>query len=220
MKASHNIVNRHNLQTLSLAIKLAIKQATYIAIDIEFTGLGDKKCRDQNVQDRYIALADLARSHSVIAVGLSIFQKDGDGYQVNNFHFVMLSLKEHLISPASVSFLVGHGFDFNDQYRNGIPYMPGNDVVLDKNDSQCNTIFRNIFQDILTQKIPIVVHNGLLDLIFLYQSFYAEIPSTLSVFIADATEMFQGGVYDTKFIADFISRENASFLALLFRKWY
>jgi hypothetical protein len=40
---SYTIVNRHNLRTLSLAIKLAIQQASYIAMDFEFTGLGDAK---------------------------------------------------------------------------------------------------------------------------------------------------------------------------------
>jgi target of EGR1 protein 1 len=132
MKASYNLVNRHNLQTLSFAIKHAIQQSEFIALDIEFTGLGDvKRTRDQNIEDRYLALAELARQYAVIAVGLSTFKRDEDGsYIVNNFHFALLSLQDHKISPSSISFLVEHGFDFNDQYRNGIPYRPGNDVEV------------------------------------------------------------------------------------------
>ena len=135
-----------------------------------------------------------------------------------------------------MSFLVQHGFDFNDQYLNGIPYYPGD--LLDpqrpsaqKEDSttskstrviknlECNTIFREIIMEVLLKKCPIVLHNGLLDLIFLYQSFYAQLPTTLPVFIADCSEMFQGaGIFDTKYISDFMTRESASFLSLLFRK--
>ncbi|KAJ3323805.1 Target of EGR1, member 1 (Nuclear) [Boothiomyces sp. JEL0866] len=221
MKGEYTIVNRHNLQTLSLTIKLAIKNAEYIAIDTEFTGLGDKKTKDQNIEDRYVALAELAKSHAVNAVGLSVFELADDTecakYKVSNFHFVMLSTKPHMISPSSMSFLVEHGFDFNDQFRNGIPYYPGNDVVLEQNDKQCNTIFRELFMDILNQECPVVLHNGMLDLVFLYQSFYCELPPTLPTFIADVSEMFTGKLFDTKYISDYIVREKASFLSLLER---
>ena len=40
---SFNLVNRHNLNALSLAIKLLIGKAHHIALDTEFTGLGDSK---------------------------------------------------------------------------------------------------------------------------------------------------------------------------------
>jgi target of EGR1 protein 1 len=89
---------------------------------------------------------------------------------------------------------------------------------MEQNEVQCNTIIRNIFNDVLNRKCPVVFHNGLLDLVFFYQSFYADIPPSLTVFIADVSEMFAGGLYDTKYVADFVSREKASFLAYLFRK--
>jgi target of EGR1 protein 1 len=88
----------------------------------------------RNIEDRYIALAELSRTHAISAVGLSTFQKSTENeYIVNNFHFVMLCTKDHIVSPSSVSFLVEHGFDFNDQFRNGIPYQPGNDVIVQLN---------------------------------------------------------------------------------------
>jgi target of EGR1 protein 1 len=95
---SYTIVNRHNLRTLSFPIKLAIQQASHIALDFEFTGLGDaKRTRDQNIEDRYIALAELSKTHAISAVGLSTFQKSSETeYIVNNFHFVMLSVKDHI----------------------------------------------------------------------------------------------------------------------------
>ena len=37
-------------------------------------------------------------------------------------------------------------------------------------------------------------------------------------FVSDLTEMFPGGIFDTKFIADFVSRTQASFLEFVFRK--
>lgn len=89
---------------------------------------------------------------------------------------------------------------------------------MEHHDVQGNTIFRNIFKDVIDKGCPVVVHNGLLDIMFLYQSFYCELPSQLSTFVADLSLMFKGGIYDTKYISDYILREKASFLGLLFRK--
>ena len=126
-----NTVNRHNLETLSLTIKHLIKKASYIALDTEFTGLGDPKTtRTTNIDDRYRVLSQVASTHAIVAFGMSIFEQKDQGYQVHNFHFVMLCTLNHTISPASLSFLASHGFDFNDQILNGIPYRPGNDVLL------------------------------------------------------------------------------------------
>jgi target of EGR1 protein 1 len=55
-------------------------------------------------------------------------------------------------------------------------------------------------------------------MMFLYQSFYAELPADLDTFIADTYDMYQGGIYDTKYISEYGVREKASFLAYLFKK--
>ena len=67
-------------------------------------------------------------------------------------------------------------------------------------------------------KKPIVLHNALIDLIFMYHSFYAKLPPTINTFVADFSEAFSGGVYDTKFITEFSLRLPASYLEYVFRK--
>lgn len=53
----------------------------------------------------------------------------------------------------------------------------------------------------------------------LLYSFYADLPPKLATFVADLSDMFPGGLFDTKFISDYITRERSSFLAYLFRKY-
>eukprot|EP00842_Homolaphlyctis_polyrhiza_P004748 jgi/Hompol1/5274/HPOL_004330-RA len=219
-----NVVNRHNLATLSLTIKHILSRAHHVAVDTEFTGLGDPKLtRQQNIDDRYRALANVARTHALVALGLSIFELPDPSkptqFAVHNFQFLMLSRAPHSVGPSSLSFLVENGFDFNDQIQNGIPYSPGDDIANEPTTST-NAQIRSIFNQILICKLPIVVHNGFLDLMFLYQSFYATLPPEMSTFIADMNEMFlAGGVYDTKYISEFVSRESRTFLSYLFRKY-
>ena len=77
---------------------------------------------------------------------------------------------------------------------------------------------RALFTELLISSAPIVVHNGLIDLAFLYQNLYSELPAKASQFICDMCEMFKGGVLDTKYVADFEVRMGASYLEYVFRR--
>lgn len=77
---------------------------------------------------------------------------------------------------------------------------------------------RSLFTVLVKSRKPVVFHNALTDLVYLYQNFYASLPPTMSSFIADLTESFEGGVYDTKYITDYVHRMPASYLEYVFRK--
>ncbi|KAI0244690.1 hypothetical protein L0F63_004528, partial [Massospora cicadina] len=137
----------------------------------------------------------------------------------------------HKVSPTSLSFLVQNGFDLNRQVKLGIPYLPGlqgmdvelsNDIVssrLQADLQKYNRVLRHLFMDILSSKAALVVHNGLLDLMFLYHSFYADLPHKLSTFVADISDWFEsGGLFDTKCLSEFVTRDGASYLSFLFNK--
>ncbi|KAI1306276.1 Target of EGR1, member 1 (Nuclear) [Mortierella claussenii] len=238
---TYNQVTKHNLAQLQPLIVLLLKQAAFIALDAEFTGLGAKvsNTRAKDIQERYQHLCALARSHALVAFGLSIFIKTNAvagpasdagrteeenshlkrHYKVHNFNFSMLSEVDYAVSPRSMIFLAENGLDLNQWIIEGIPYTGGDRLINEGGRGNPNGIMRSIFKRIMMQQVPVVVHNGFLDMIFLYQSFYASLPPKLSTFVADLSDMFPGGLFDTKYISDYITRERSSFLAYLFRKY-
>lgn len=76
----------------------------------------------------------------------------------------------------------------------------------------------DIFAAILQRRL--ILHNGFFDLCFLYQAFYAPLPSKLDVFTSDLAEMTSvHKVFDTKYASERGETEfSATFLEYLFRK--
>ena len=132
------------------------------------------------------------------------------------FDILLFCQKPYIIDPSSVKFLIHHGFDFNTQYRYGLPYVPV--ATKEQKNTDEDHSLHNLFLHILKSEKPIVLHNGLVDLSFLYYHFYAPLPAKLSIFVADLCDMFKGGVYDTKTIAGSGMMESTSYLEYLFHK--
>ena len=96
--------------------------------------------RRLNVEDlnnRYNNTCSVAKSRSILSVGLSMFKlfKNTSGernflFHVQTFNILTLCSEDHIVEPASLKFLVGHGFDFNKHYSSGLPYFRGNDKVI------------------------------------------------------------------------------------------
>jgi target of EGR1 protein 1 len=66
--------------------------------------------------------------------------------------------------------------------------------------------------------LSVILHNGMLDLMFLYHHFFNVLPEDVNQFVADASLMFPAGIYDTKYICEYMVKEKASFLSYIYRK--
>ena len=98
----------------------------------------------------------------------------------------MLCSEDYIVEPGSVNFLVKHGFNFNQQYSEGVPYYRGNDSDMASNE---DNRLRNLIAEIVRCKKRLVFHNGFIDIVFLYQNLYAQLPQTLPTFIAIFTQI-------------------------------
>ncbi|XP_027201982.2 target of EGR1 protein 1-like [Dermatophagoides pteronyssinus] len=140
---------------------------------------------------------------------------------VNVFHFLTLNHSEFVMETRSMKFLVQQGFDFNELSIKGIPFYPGNDGSSNESSSSSSSSksqqpsLRRLIELLISLKLPLLLHNGFIDLAFLYHNFYAEIPTKLETFMADLTEMFPNGIFDTKYIA--VAHLSCSYLEYLFQ---
>ncbi|KYR01849.1 hypothetical protein DLAC_01866 [Tieghemostelium lacteum] len=229
-------INNSNFNEEIEHFKNDLKNATFLSLDTEFSGIGFSNIRQNDISERYVAMLKVLRNRSLYELGVAIYtQLDEDDssdkneystssrkrklnltrrYEIKIYNFVLLNSFDHTISPHSMTFLAQHGFDFNELFLHGIPFN------VKKHDEAPPTSPYKIIIDSLSKcNVPVIVHNGILDLLFIFQTFIAELPDQLTDFISILLKYFPK-VFDTKYISEYCDNpETRSFLPYLFSKY-
>ncbi|KAI8075056.1 CAF1 family ribonuclease-domain-containing protein [Gongronella butleri] len=115
------------------SIREALKEADFIAIDAEFTGLKppDVSYHTQDdPQTRYTKVCESVRTYTVIQYGVCAFKTTHEGVKAKPFNFYIFpnesddfrSTRSFVSDASSLVFLANNQFDFNKMVRCGIPY--------------------------------------------------------------------------------------------------
>lgn len=222
----------------------------FVAVDAEFSGLGtDPNLKDEDLEKRYTAIRTLANSRAILSVGISLFDRvksdvamtdlgsapsrangeskhieipDPVAYHVATYDMLMSCQSEFSVNSDAGEFLVAHSFDFNEMFRNGIPYDRASTDKPEEKPEPGSTwrwgkLPRGMLWRIGRQGVPFIVHNGLFDLAFLYAAFQGPLPDSLQGFVSELLECNPAGYWDSKVLAS-CAKERTTFLGYLFAK--
>nr|CAD2167689.1 unnamed protein product [Meloidogyne enterolobii] len=220
-------INKENINKVWPQLLSAIQQAHIVAIDLEFSGLGDSSNK-KAFSDRYRIAKETVKSRTILSLGIATFQRRQTknplniSYKCKIFDLLSLESKPFVADPEAFVFLSSHGFDFNRLFSHGIRYT--------KAANARENIFKSLFEEILASGVSLAVHNGLNDLLFIYEHFYAALPDSVDEFVANIADWFgivdgsnfvcfgSPTILDSKYLALKNEKFESSYLEYVFRK--
>ncbi|KAM9454570.1 poly(A)-specific ribonuclease PARN isoform 2-T2 [Clarias gariepinus] len=132
-------VTRQSFKSSLSVIYSAVREADFLAIDGEFSGLSDGPAVSMltngmdTPEERYSKLRKHSMDFLLFQFGLCAFRYDQSQskYFTKAFNFYVFPKPFSRASPdikficqsSSIDFLASQGFDFNKVFRNGIPYL-------------------------------------------------------------------------------------------------
>ena len=212
-----------------------VKAATFEAVDTEFSGIGSMRTtRDKDMEVRYTAMRSAVQSHGLLQLGLSIWRRidrettgsaayDTARYFVTSYCIPVLPSEDFSVTPSSLQFLAEAGIDLSQLCRDGVRFKkPVRAVRGAANANASSPMGERYLRELMAvcYTRPFVTHNGLLDLMFLYEAFTGPLPKKLGQFIAEGIKLYRGQLLDTKCIAEYCQRPawSPSYLELLYAR--
>uniref|UniRef100_A0A183BVV6 C3H1-type domain-containing protein n=1 Tax=Globodera pallida TaxID=36090 RepID=A0A183BVV6_GLOPA len=224
-------VNCDNLNIIWPQLIDSIKKAQLISIDLELSGLGERAGCMRTMPERYKRTREATRTRSILSVGIATFQFNGIDtdqrrelrYKCRVFDLLALEERPFVVEPEALQFLSSHGFDFNRVLTHGIRYS--------KTDSKGGA-FHSLWEEIIASGVCIAFHNGLTDLAFLHEHFYAPLPELCDQFVANLADWFgereatddyfamDCALWDSKYLAEHQQAQafSCTYLDYVFRK--
>lgn len=184
-----------------------VETADFVAIDLEFSGLFLSPERERHpppLSEHFIKCVESIPEFLPLQLGVCCCRKRADGVWDLRAHEVNLWPQQRRVFSAdlqSLRFLRANGFDFNAFFEQGHLYsrLPSLDDPK-KVPSRQLPRGTQVIHALREARCPLVFHNGLLDLLHLYDKFLGDLPRSPDAF-GDAWTRHFPLLFDTRHIA-------------------
>ena len=207
-----------------------VGESTFVAVDCEFSGIGKSKgLKNRDMPMRYNVLRSAIKSHGLLQLGLSIWRRidsettgakafETARYIVSTYCIPLLPNDVFSVTPDSLIFLANAGIDLSRLCQEGVRFTkPVRARAAESGGAADGTKRLRELMAACCKKI-FVTHNGLMDLMFLYEAFTAPLPETYHKFVRAIEGLYRGGLLDTKNVAEYCQKPawSPSYLELLY----
>lgn len=188
-----------------------IEVADFVALDLEFSGLFLNPEREKSplsLESYFAKCIESIPRFLPLQLGLCCGrwrEADGGFWELRSHEFNLWPDKQRIFTAdmQSLRFLRQHGFDFNAFFELAHSYsrLPqatdGKPATSKKIDPRHAT---NVLSALRDSRLPLIFHNGLLDLLHLHDKFVGDLPSDHAAFGKAWLQNFPL-MYDTRLIA-------------------
>uniref|UniRef100_A0A3B0MWX5 CAF1 family ribonuclease, putative n=1 Tax=Theileria annulata TaxID=5874 RepID=A0A3B0MWX5_THEAN len=191
-----------------------IPNSKFIVIDCEFSGINPKSKSIRTLDDYLMSLKEDAEEYALLQIGFCLAMNsknpEEELWQLYPYSFYTLSseITNTIFLNDSMKWLRDNGFSLDkwidqglDFKRLGGRYSNSGGYITKRNRSnQLNEVIRAIIE----YRIPLVFHNGMLDILHIYDKFIAQIPDKPTQISKEISKIFVGGVFDTKLVGKYL----------------
>lgn len=140
-------VNAATYPHLLLPILISISEADFVSFDLEYTGIASRQARTgkphagarKSLKDRYEETKNAANKYNILQVGITCarFDYSTRKYVLEPWNISISPLvderkvgfeREMCMQTGALAFLLNHGFNFNDAFVKGVPYLSREEV--------------------------------------------------------------------------------------------
>lgn len=138
-------VDRVSFAPRLLDVLTALSEAQFVSFDLELSGVTTKSPAyksKQSLQERYKDVKEAAERYQILQIGLTCAYEDKgkDKYVLRPYNFNLNPLLQEKLDierifsfqSSAVEFLLSHGFQLQQPFLTGVPYLSRDEAVLAK----------------------------------------------------------------------------------------
>eukprot|EP01054_Gregarina_sp_Poly1_P010744 Gregarina_sp_Poly_1__10743@NODE_819_length_6147_cov_44_607072_g593_i0_p2_GENE_NODE_819_length_6147_cov_44_607072_g593_i0NODE_819_length_6147_cov_44_607072_g593_i0_p2_ORF_typecomplete_len384_score39_23CAF1/PF04857_20/1_7e47_NODE_819_length_6147_cov_44_607072_g593_i017752926 len=188
-----------------------ISRSEFVALDLEFSGLCLTSKKYESPEDYYQFCVESIPNFLAVELGICCVRRSQENinewiFSPFNFHLYPSKRTLFFSDSLSLSWLIQQGFDIQKWVEDGYDYKALAYLQDESHSSFSSSTVKNdgaqrVISAIIEAEKPLILHNGLLDILHVYQKFITDLPQQWRDICQHLCDFFSGGIYDTKRIA-------------------